>query len=134
MGRRSKFLLALTAILLLQACGGGSGSESAAPEGPVLEIVSGSENKGLEPVVQEFAMSDLDDQARRELEASEETIALIERAFQAQHSKLLAAGFREFTIDRRVFEELLELDPTLRIGRTTPPSSRSKAFPRPSMQ
>ena len=62
----------------------------------------------------------LDEQARRELEASEETIALIEKAFEAQHGKLLAEDFREFHVDRRVFEELLHLDPSLRLGDSQP--------------
>jgi hypothetical protein len=53
----------------------------------------------------------LDERARRELDASQETIAMIEQAFEVQHRKLLADDLREFNIDRRVFEELLQLDP-----------------------
>ena len=53
----------------------------------------------------------LDDPMRQELEESEKTIELIEKAFEVQHGRLLERDVREFTVDRRVFEELLRLDP-----------------------
>lgn len=52
----------------------------------------------------------LDDKARQELEKSEETIGLIGKAFEAQHARLLEDDLRELEIDRRIFEEVLELD------------------------
>ena len=55
----------------------------------------------------------LDAAAREELRASGETVALIGRAFEAQHRQLLSEDFREFKVDRMVFEELLRLDPGL---------------------
>ena len=60
----------------------------------------------------------LDPRARKELEASEKTIRLIEKAFEEQHRRLLAEDLREFTIDRRVFEELLRLDERLELAET----------------
>ena len=57
MGRPSRFCLALLCFLVLFGCGGESPSDESQPTQPSLrlDIVSGSENKGLEPVVQEFA-------------------------------------------------------------------------------
>lgn len=52
----------------------------------------------------------LDASGRRELEASERTLSLMERAFEEQHRRLLDQDVRDFSLDRRVFEELLRLD------------------------
>lgn len=52
----------------------------------------------------------LDEAGRGELEASERTLRLMERAFEEQHRRLLDQDVRDFSLDRRVFEELLRLD------------------------
>ena len=60
----------------------------------------------------------LDPRAREELKSAEKTIRVIELAFEEQHRRLLAEDLREFTIDRRVFEELLRLDERLELVET----------------
>ena len=52
----------------------------------------------------------LDPAGRRELEASKKTLRLMEHAFEEQHRRLLDQDVRDFSLDRRVFEELLRLD------------------------
>lgn len=51
--------------------------------------------------------------ARDELEAAERTISLVEKALEEQHRRILSEDVREFSLDRRVFEELLHLDARL---------------------
>lgn len=52
----------------------------------------------------------LDDAARGRLSEAEETIDLIEKAFTAQHTRMLESDVMAFDVDRRVYEELLSLD------------------------
>ena len=52
----------------------------------------------------------LDDSARRRLADAEDTIAMIEKAFAAQHSRMIESDVMAFEVDRRVYEELLRLD------------------------
>lgn len=52
----------------------------------------------------------LDASARRRLEDAEQTITMIEKAFAAQHSRMLESDVMAFEVDRRVYEELLRLD------------------------
>lgn len=89
-------------------------------------FVAGELPKAFE-IVERYALlsgqDHLDDRARGELESSAETIALIERVLEEQHRRLLASDVRELTIDRRVFEELLELDG--RLGEESASPSRT---------
>ncbi|MCG8454945.1 MAG: 5-bromo-4-chloroindolyl phosphate hydrolysis family protein [Holophagales bacterium] len=63
----------------------------------------------------------LDASAREELRGSEDTIALIARAFGQQHGRLLEDDVREFRVDRRVFEELLRIDGRFDLSDEPPP-------------
>lgn len=72
-------------------------------------------------VVERFAelaaQGDDSERGREELAATEETLAKIEALVEAQHGVLASDDLTELAVDRRVFEELLELDPEL--GRET---------------
>ncbi|MEO1368168.1 MAG: 5-bromo-4-chloroindolyl phosphate hydrolysis family protein, partial [Acidobacteriota bacterium] len=52
----------------------------------------------------------LDDVGREHLAEAEKTIGMIEKAFAAQHTRMLESDVEAFDLDRRVYEELLRLD------------------------
>ncbi|MEM6795076.1 MAG: 5-bromo-4-chloroindolyl phosphate hydrolysis family protein [Acidobacteriota bacterium] len=52
----------------------------------------------------------LDDASKARLEETHSTIEKIEKAFEAQHNRLLESDVIAFDVDRRVYEELLRLD------------------------
>ncbi len=84
--------------------------DSLLPAGEVLEVHLPKALSIVERYSWLAAQNYLDDDARRELAAAEETIQLIEEAFVALHSRLLGRDLRELSVDRRVFEELLQFD------------------------
>lgn len=71
-------------------------------------------------VVERFAelamRGDTSERGLEEMAATEGTLAKIEQVVEAQHRALASDDLTEMAVDRRVFEELLELDPELGRG------------------